>query len=150
MRNVFLSFVFILVFGLIVSACSPNEQNKATNSGEAIEKSKVETKSLAEILPVLAQESDERYYKNGILELNLLPAEVGIGEHEPLLKALFPNGVITIADATELIDAFNIEYEGKKYSVALTYGSAQDASFVLDKIYVFEEEFTLDLLNEIL
>ncbi len=150
MKNVFLTFLTILLYIITISACNPTEVNKSKNTKTPIYQSKIQSRGLADELPLLEQESEKRSYKNGVLAISVLPADVWIGNHEPLLKELFPNGIITIADATELIDAFNIEYNGENYSVALTYSPGSDASFVLDKIYVFEEKFSIDLLNKIL
>ncbi len=151
--------VLIISMALLV-ACQPTTKNKEqvdtkqteVKTPEKVSKSKIEKKTptLAESLPVLEQESEERYFKGRALVINFLPMDIAMGQYEPLLKKLFPRGKISNAESTEVIDAFNITQDNKEYSVAVSYGKGSDSSFVIDKFYIFERKFSIDLLNDVL
>lgn len=143
-----------IIFALMVTslwACDPEtkSENKEQNTMQNATEESASNSVTGIILSKLPQEGSERYKKNDATVISLFSAEIATGEHLPLLEKLFPGGNITPANATELVDAFDIAVDAKKYCVLITYAQAPGGYFVIDKFYVFENAFHIDLLTQI-
>ena len=121
-----------------------NDVKKATEN--VVQEPKID---LAKELPILKNESEERYYQNGALVINLLPMDLAMNTAQELIQKLFPEGKVTPASSTEVFDAFNIEQKSRKYSVIVSYGQGSDGNFVLNKFYIFTGNFRPELLEKI-
>ena len=142
----------ILIMSLILFAVSCDEDNKDDNSdNEIIEDSNKVTfeESLINIPTQIEEESDRYEIDKEMIGITVFESDSPQNEQTGMLKNLFPGGDFSNAEASEVFDSYNIEYNGKSYSAVFVYEQNDKEEFVIHTVFIHKRPFSEDILAKI-
>lgn len=151
-------FLGLFALYLVFYGCSPSDEqnNDATDSlsqqidstqafAPVRESSETEMLSIAQTI----DEEKERYIDdNGYLCINLLESKVPKDQTQAILKKLFPQSEVQVAEESKTYHAYNIQLDSINYSAVSVFEDVEQQQ-VLGFLFVAKGAFKKEILGNL-